>query len=166
MLICSYDDPSSKKPCNALAIGYSSYGEPICIRCQLVYRVFIAKIITAPTLTGCLTFQQFSQANKKRCESPAPNGFGESIEDDSAYDVEHWALAVGEEAGEVLGAVLGMTGRKARKKHLTKENVFKEIGDTAACLDLLAQRLGSTLGECMLQKFNEVSDRIGSDIKL
>ena|ERR1022692_3490807 len=113
-----------------------------------------------------LTFYEFSEANKKRCISARPNGFGESLNPGSAYGPEHWALAVGEECGEVIGAVLGMTGRKERKKHLTKEDVFKEIGDVGACLDLLAQSLGGTLGECMRMKFNIVSDRIGSDIKL
>jgi NTP pyrophosphatase (non-canonical NTP hydrolase) len=118
------------------------------------------------TNTKNLTFNKFSELNRKRCEAPSPQGFNESLAPGSAYGPEHWALATGEEAGEVLGAVLGMTGRKARKKDLTKQDVFKEIGDTAACLDLLAQSLGSTLGECVQNKFNEVSDRIGSNIKL
>ena len=169
---CSYNrihigDERPIPQCTYNAEGYNKYGDPICGSCALATHTYInTRILSDVDTNSELTFDQFSKANKKRCISPRPNGFGESLEPDSKYNAEHWALAVGEECGEVIGAVLGMTGRKERKKHLTKEDVFKEIGDVGACLDLLAQSLGGSLGECMRNKFNEVSDRIGSNIKL
>lgn len=42
----------------------------------------------------------------------------------------------------------------------------KEIGDVIAYLDLEAQALGLKLSDIVAQKFNEVSDRIGSEIKI
>jgi len=154
-------------PCGAKAVGLTEFRDPICLQCSISLSLPIFSYIpVAPLTVGKLTFEQFSESNKKRCTSKKPNGFGESLDPSGKYNAEHWALAVGEECGEVIGAVLGMTGRKERKKHLTKEDVFKEIGDVGACLDLLAQSLGSTLGECIRTKFNIVSDRIGSDIKL
>ena len=112
---------------------------------------------------GSLTFKYFSNLNKKRCESPKPNGFNENIKE---FGPDHWIKAVFEEVGEISGAILGMSGKKERKKHLTREDALDEIGDAVACLDLLAQSLDSTLGECAIRKFNKISDRIGSNIKI
>lgn len=164
---CSFKRPDlDYNDCNNLAIGFSPYNSPVCNTCAVRNQIYIKSKIQDSTPPPPTTFLEFSQANRKRCETTSPNGFGESLGPGSNYGPEHWALAVGEETGEVIGAGLGMTGRKARKKHLTKVDVLKEIGDVGACLDLLAQSLSRTLGECMVQKFNEVSDRIGSDIKL
>lgn len=117
-----------------------------------------------PLKKSNLTFNEFSEINLTRCQ--APDGFNESLLDTVNYGPEHWALSAGEEMGEVIGAVLGAMGKKVRKKHLTKQDVFDEIGDVAACLDLLAQSLGSSLGECAKDKFNKVSERLGSPYKL
>lgn len=42
----------------------------------------------------------------------------------------------------------------------------KEIADVQIYLDLLANSLGIDLGKATFNKFNEVSDRIGSKVKL
>lgn len=160
-----YERPNKQGPgltrCPRRAVGNSG-GSEMCEECAYKYQLVFDELYP----DEYLTFAKFSETNRKRCESPVPNGFGESIIPGSEYDAEHWALAAGEEMGEVIGAVLGMTGRKARKKHLTKEDVCNEIGDVVACLDLLAQSIGSSVGECARTKFNMVSDRIGSNIKL
>jgi len=44
--------------------------------------------------------------------------------------------------------------------------IAKELADTVIYADLLAARLGIDLGISVRDKFNEVSDRVGSDIKL
>jgi NTP pyrophosphatase (non-canonical NTP hydrolase) len=47
-----------------------------------------------------------------------------------------------------------------------KEMLKKELGDVVCYVDLLAARAGINLEEAVVHKFNEVSDRMGSDIKL
>lgn len=42
----------------------------------------------------------------------------------------------------------------------------KEIGDVLSYLDLISASMGLTLEECIRDKFNEVSDRVKSKIKL
>jgi NTP pyrophosphatase (non-canonical NTP hydrolase) len=42
----------------------------------------------------------------------------------------------------------------------------KEIGDVAAYLDLLATSMGFRLEDCIRDKFNEVSGRVKSKIKI
>lgn len=73
-----------------------------------------------------------------------------------------------------LGAVLGELGEYANfaKKYdrgdITREEFLiharKELADVATCLDLLAFRLGIDLGEAIVEKFNEVSKRVGSTV--
>lgn len=165
----TYEKPNKQGPglmqCPRRAAGTTAYGTNVCIECITKYQLILDTHFAAE-IVDILTFAQFSETNRKRCESPSPNGFGESLNEGSEYDPEYFAMAAGEEVGEVIGAVLGANGKKKRKKHFTKQNVFDEIGDAVACLDLLAQRYGGTLAECVVKKFNEVSDRLGSDIKL
>jgi NTP pyrophosphatase (non-canonical NTP hydrolase) len=46
------------------------------------------------------------------------------------------------------------------------EVIAQELADTVLYADLLAARLGINLGEAIRDKFNIVSERMGSDIKL
>jgi NTP pyrophosphatase (non-canonical NTP hydrolase) len=46
------------------------------------------------------------------------------------------------------------------------EEVGKEIADVATYLDLICSHLGLSFEAILRAKFNEVSDRVGSDIKL
>lgn len=56
------------------------------------------------------------------------------------------------------------------KVRTEKEDCIKEIGkelaDIITYADLFAARLGIDLGQIVRDKFNEVSDRVGSEIKL
>jgi NTP pyrophosphatase (non-canonical NTP hydrolase) len=110
-----------------------------------------------------LTFQNFSHYNRKRCI--------ESFKEDPAeYPMEYWALGLAGEAGEVAQEVkrlkdaVRIGDEPARQKAL--ENLKKEIGDVLPYLDMLAQCLGYPLEYLTAKKFNEVSDRRGSDIKI
>ena len=49
---------------------------------------------------------------------------------------------------------------------LLAKEAKKEIGDVLCYLDLIAAKMGFKLDECVKEKFNEVSDRVGSKIKL
>lgn len=51
-------------------------------------------------------------------------------------------VCVGEEVGELCAAVLGVTGEKKRKKHLTNADVRDAVYDAQAYLSLVLWRLG------------------------
>lgn len=73
-----------------------------------------------------------------------------------------------------IQAIIGELGEYAnfRKKYergdisLEEFNVeaAKELADVQIYLDILAFRLGIDLGEAVINKFNEVSNRVGSSI--
>lgn len=87
------------------------------------------------------------------------------------FKPEHGLLALvvctQEELGELAAACLGVTGEKARKAHLTKEDALDAVADAMTYLSLVASKLGCTDLESLLGKtFNMVSDRCGSTIKV
>ena len=47
-----------------------------------------------------------------------------------------------------------------------KEDIGKEIADVVTFCDLLATRYGFNLGKLVLDKFNEISERVGSDVEM
>jgi NTP pyrophosphatase (non-canonical NTP hydrolase) len=68
---------------------------------------------------------------------------------------------IAEEHGEVAACVLGLTGEKKRKEHLTVTNLGHELADVVTYCDLLADQYGIDLGEAVREKFNIVSARVG-----
>lgn len=74
-----------------------------------------------------------------------------------------WALALAGEAGEVAGAVLG---KFEQGKPITLDDIGDEIADVVLYADLLAQRLGLSLEDVVRRKFNRVSERIGSSVRI
>lgn len=68
---------------------------------------------------------------------------------------------IAEEHGEVAACVLGLTGEKKRKEHLTIADLGHELGDVVTYCDLLADQYGIDLGEAVREKFNIVSARVG-----
>ncbi len=74
---------------------------------------------------------------------------------------------VQEEVGELAAAVLGVTGEKKRKAHLTNDDVLDAVADAMTYLSLVAGSVGCVDLEGLLGKtFNMVSDRAGSKIKV
>jgi NTP pyrophosphatase (non-canonical NTP hydrolase) len=72
---------------------------------------------------------------------------------------------VAEEVGELSAAVLGVTGEKKRKAHLTKDDVLDAVADAITYLSLVASKVGCDDLEGLLGKtFNMVSERAGSKI--
>jgi NTP pyrophosphatase (non-canonical NTP hydrolase) len=110
-----------------------------------------------------LSFKNFAFFNRKRCIE----SFGE---DPLEYPMEYWALGLAGEAGEVAQEVKRLKDavrngdEEARRKAF--ENLCKEIGDVLPYLDMLAQCTGYPLEYLTAKKFNEVSDRRGSDVKI
>lgn len=75
-------------------------------------------------------------------------------------------VCVQEEVGELAGAVLGVTGEKKRKAHLTNVDVLDAVADAMTYLSLVASAAGcSNLEKLLGDTFNIVSDRAESNIK-
>lgn len=76
-------------------------------------------------------------------------------------------VCVQEEVGELASAVLGVTGEKARKSHLTNADVLDAVADAMTYLSLVASKAGcDDLEKLLADVFNMVSDRCGSTIKV
>lgn len=72
-----------------------------------------------------------------------------------------WALAMIGEAGEACNEV-----KKLKRGDGDIDRIAMELADVVIYADLLAARLGINLGESVVKKFNLVSDKKGTDIKL
>jgi NTP pyrophosphatase (non-canonical NTP hydrolase) len=117
-------------------------------------------------LTDGLTFNGLRDANLKRVTQfrdakgnlSHPNG----IEDWTPND---WLVAVTGEIGE-LANLLKKVHRGDYKLEVVKDDIANELADVQTYLDLLAARLNVNLGECTMTKFNEVSKRVKSNVRL
>lgn len=118
-----------------------------------------------------LTFAELRRVNVQRCESVFHR-----LADWSPND---WGCAVGGELGELLNLMKKL--RRASDKigkfdlnderlwleaGVTREQIAHELADTAIYLDLLAAIFCVDLGEAIREKFNIVSERRGSNIRL
>lgn len=107
-------------------------------------------------------FEQFSEMNRFRCESP--NGFNHALRDWSLSD---WMTATVGELGEAANVAKklnrvrdGIPGNSETYDEL-QEMLADEIADTFIYLDLLAQSQGIDLGAAVLDKFHRTSKKIG-----
>ncbi len=114
-----------------------------------------------------LTFDLLRRANLARLPR-FKNKHGElahSKPDGSDWSPAQWLQAVVGELGEYANL------RKKFERGDVDEDEFrilaaKELADVVTYLDILAMRLGVNLGWAVEQKFNEVSKRIGVDVRL
>lgn len=114
-----------------------------------------------------LTFTQLREANLQRLPV-FKNSKGEpahSEPDGSDWSDAEWLQAVLGELGEYAN-VRKKLQRGDYSREEAKPMMAKELADVQIYLDILAFRLGIDLGEATRAKFNEVSDRVGCDIKL
>lgn len=113
-----------------------------------------------------MTFEHFSETNRKRCLKV--------FHPIDSWTVAEWGVAVAGEAGEICNAIKKLRrledGNNTAKDPQTREEAVQaiadEIADTIIYADLLATRLGINLDAAIVKKFNEVSKRMKSDIKL
>jgi len=105
-----------------------------------------------------LTFAAFRAANVARCLKWHPQGI-------ESWSPSDWLTALAGELGE-LASLLKMRNRErdglpGNKFSPTDKQVADEIADVLTYLDLLAAALGVDLGRAAVEKFNEVSERVG-----
>lgn len=103
-----------------------------------------------------LTFADLRDVNVERCEGPT---FKHKLEDWTPLE---W---IGAAAGEV-GEAANLCKKLRRGEPVPLEDIGRELADAVIYLDLTAARLGLDLGFEVARKFNEVSERRGSDIRL
>ena len=84
-----------------------------------------------------------------------------------AHSLTALVVCVQEEVGELAGAVLGVTGEKKRKAHMTRADVLDAVADAMTYLSLVAGSVGcDDLEGLLADTFNMVSERAGSKIRV
>jgi len=118
-------------------------------------------------MTDGLTFNGLREANRMRLPQ-FKNSKGDpahSEADGSDWSPAQWLQAVTGELGEYANV-----RKKFERGDLTKEEfdamARDELADVVTYLDILAFRLGIDLGNATMEKFNRVSERVGSDVVL
>lgn len=115
-----------------------------------------------------LTFQTLRLANAKRLPEfknsngelshPDPNGV-------DTWSITDWFTALAGEVGELANII-----KKHRRGDITDEQLIAlaspELAVVQTYLDLLAMRMRVDLGEVTMAKFNAVSERVGSKVKI
>lgn len=85
--------------------------------------------------------------------------------DGSDWALSAWCNAVCGELGEAANLI-----KKIERGDFTleekREELGKEFADIVTYLDILAMRAGVDLGKATVAKFNEVSERVGSTVRI
>ncbi len=101
-----------------------------------------------------LTFERLRFKNLMRCEAV--------FHQLNSWTPTDWACALAGETGEACNLI-----KKLRRgEAITPESIGKELADVVIYADLLAARLGIVLADAVKNKFDEVSKRHGSMIRL
>ena len=104
-----------------------------------------------------LTFDQLSEANRVRqLEVPIFQGC-------ITWTPSDWMLAI---TGEIGEAANWMKKRKRGDEDASISNILKELADVIIYTDILIQFYHCDTGAVVAEKFDEVSDRVGSTVKL
>lgn len=118
-------------------------------------------------MTDGLSFNVLRDANKARLPT-FKNSKGRpahSEPDGSDWSPAQWLQAVVGELGEYANV-----RKKFERGDITEEEFMsqarKELADVQTYLDLLAFRLGIDLGAATIAKFNEVSERVQSRVRM
>ena len=114
-----------------------------------------------------LTFAELRYANTHRLPQ-FKNKLGKpahSEPDGSDWSLGEWCNALTGEVGEAANII-----KKIRRGDVTmdeaKQSLADELADIQTYLDLLAFRAGIDLGAATIAKFNHVSRRVGSSVRI
>lgn len=101
-----------------------------------------------------LSFSDLARANEERRQQ---------IWTSLDWGPVEWAFAAVGEMGELCNKI---KKRELRREDIDLDEIRHEVGDILTYLDLLCAEYGVDMGECVREKFNIVSDRHGSSVKL
>ena len=120
-----------------------------------------------------LTFNELRMANVERIHND------KYTECESQWTTAHWLQAMVGEVGELANVLkkidrgdydyeneIGLKYHDPTEWAGIRKQIRHELADIQTYLDILAFKLDVHLGEATVEKFNIVSDRIGSDVKL
>lgn len=118
-------------------------------------------------LTNGLTFNTLTDASVKRLPH-FKNAKGEqahSNPDGSDWSLTDWMTAVAGEVGEAANII-----KKIRRGDFSleeaKEPLSEELADAVCYIAILAFRADIDLGKAIIRKFNAVSAKVGSQIRI
>lgn len=115
--------------------------------------------------TNGLSFRTLREANKKRLPQfkNSKGGKAHKKKDGSDWSPAQWLQAAVGELGEYANI-----RKKFERGDIDKKEFFglaaKELADVVTYVDILAFQLNIDLGDAVKEKFNEVSERVGSNI--
>ena len=102
-----------------------------------------------------LTFSTMRRANQNRLRESYPMRH--------KFDAAYWGNALAGETGEACNIIKKIINER---EGITIEDLAKELADILAYLDLTAAYFGIDLEAAYIAKFNEVSERVGSIIRI
>lgn len=113
-----------------------------------------------------MDFNELNMANSRRC--------GEAFHPIDEWSLTDWGCAMAGECGEACNYIKKLrrldgsafSREDERDAELLKDRIMDEVADMVIYADLLATRIGRSLGSCIVDKFNRTSDLVGSGIKL
>jgi len=113
----------------------------------------------APAPEACpmsapLTFSHLAEQNLRRCE--------EAFHGIDRWSPTDWGCALAGETGELCN----LLKKLRRGDQVDMEDVADELADVICYADLTATRLGIDLAEAVRRKFNRVSEKRGSAVRL
>jgi NTP pyrophosphatase (non-canonical NTP hydrolase) len=104
-----------------------------------------------------LSFSEFQALNKRRCEERY-----HSLTGTGSWPIQNWALAIAGESGELCNLIKKVI-RGDFALEVKREEILKELADIITYCDLAVSCLEAETGQIVMDKFNEVSERIGWD---
>ena len=115
-----------------------------------------------------LEFSRLQWANEQRCfEFRNRQGILCHRDGVGTWTLVQWTNAMAGEVGEACNIAKKIDrGDFDGLPNEAKQLLAEELADVVCYADLAATRMGIDLGEAVRRKFNAVSDRINSDIKL
>lgn len=163
----------AKKPCDGSMTGVCvDFPACVCVRAALraneaaAHRTeYQVKRNQERENGAVLTFNALREANTARLPQfkNSKGGKAHSKADGSDWSRADWLEAVVGELGEYSNF-----SKKFRRGDIDaeefKKHAEKELADVVTYLDILAKQLGIDLGAAVMRKFNEVSDRVGSEV--
>jgi NTP pyrophosphatase (non-canonical NTP hydrolase) len=134
-------------------------GEEYCVRCEVCDCKTKPKINTNMGYKNKIDFlKQLRLANKDRV-----NKFPPAHHELNDWSLTDWACAVAGETGELCNLVKKLH----RGDNIDMQAIAHEAADIVIYLDLFCQRAGLVLADCIEEKFNQTSEKIGTpEIKL